>query len=145
MTHKKLNDTLQVERGLKAWADGNITKATVAAIVADDSDIMKARKVPFKKMLTKGSGKESTKTYAFGEANWGSQTKKYYKTIDKKLRPESLRSIVSEAKAHAKTSSHSESDNSDESDEDFADIVDLSDDMGDIQAADDDVIMVDCT
>ncbi|KAH9955092.1 hypothetical protein BJV74DRAFT_800211 [Russula compacta] len=74
-----------VKCGLKVWADGNITKATVAAIVADNSDTMKARKVPFKKMLTNGSGKESMKTYMFGKANWGSQMKKYYKTIDKKL------------------------------------------------------------
>ncbi|KAH9980522.1 hypothetical protein BJV74DRAFT_953109 [Russula compacta] len=117
-----------VERRLKAWADRHITKATVATIVADDSETAKAKKVPFKKMLTKGLGKESTKTYTFGEANWGSQMKKYYKIVNKKLRPESLKSIVSEAKAQVKTSHHSESDNSDESDDDFAGIVDVSDD-----------------
>ncbi|KAH9970934.1 hypothetical protein BJV74DRAFT_866195 [Russula compacta] len=113
-----------VECRLKAWADGHITKATVATIVADDSETVKAKKVPFKKMLTKGLGKESTKTYTFGEANWGSQMKKYYKI-----------SIVSEAKAQVKTSHHSKSDNSNKSDDNFAGIVDISDD---------DVIMVDC-
>ncbi|KAH9985078.1 hypothetical protein BJV74DRAFT_931492, partial [Russula compacta] len=124
-----------VKHRLKAWADGHITKATVATIVADNSKTAKVKKVLFKKMLTKGSGKESTKTYTFGEANWGSQMKKYYKIVDKKLRLESLKSIVSEAKAQVKTSHHSESDNSNKSDDNFTGIMDVSDD---------DVIMVDC-
>jgi hypothetical protein len=73
---------IQVERTFQMVADGTITIEGLAA-----ERLNRKGKALVGKVLNKQTGKESSKQSSFGEANWGSATRRYSSVlISMKLR-----------------------------------------------------------
>jgi len=91
---------LQVERALTLWKDGSISCETVAAHKA------KKRSSAIIKTINKATGKESTKTTDFNQANWGPIINGYLLSIKKALSsPSKLNPIIKAAKSFMKATS----------------------------------------
>jgi hypothetical protein len=86
------------------WADRVITLASIAKERAEHKGKRNKKGGPvlgIQKAISKQTGKESTKSHAFGESNWGFSTRKYLRSINKNLKPESLNEAIEKAKAFA--------------------------------------------
>jgi lysozyme family protein len=91
---------LQVERALTLWRDGCISCETVAALKA------KKRSSAIIKTINKATGKESTKTTDFNQANWATITNGYLSSIKKALSsPSKFNPIIDAAKRFVKATS----------------------------------------
>jgi hypothetical protein len=91
---------LQVERALTLWRDGFISCETVSAHKA------KKRPSAIIKTINKATGKESTKTTDFNQANWATITTGYLSSIKKTLSSASkFNEIVNAAKSFMKITS----------------------------------------
>jgi hypothetical protein len=91
---------LQVERALVLWRDGLISCETVSAHKA------KKRSSAIIKTINQATGKESTKTTDFNQANWAAITTSYLLSIKKTLSPASkFDSIIDAAKGFMKITS----------------------------------------
>ena len=73
----QVTKNLQVEQALTLWKDGFVSCETVAAVKA------KKRSSAIIKTINKATGKESTKTTDFNQANWATITNGYLSSIKK--------------------------------------------------------------
>ena len=84
---------LQAERALTLWRDGHILCETVAAHKAGK------RSSPIIKLVNKATGKESTRSTDFNQANWGTATSGYIEAMKKLSK---FDDIIADARSFAK-------------------------------------------